>query len=122
MTGTLDIKTSDIDMIRIVAPKIEKHYDAVAKRIEAARAKKTKKPDTTTPSGTKPKAAVDTSQEQRQSTGARTLTNAAASRAPATLPKTTTKPKAKQSTEKSRKDFKSEKEWKDHLFSKHFPA
>jgi hypothetical protein len=117
MTGTLDPKTGAIDMIKAVAPKIERHYDAVAKRIEAARAKQTK-PGTTTPS-VKPKAAVEASTEQRQSPGTRTLTNAAASRAPATLPKTT-KHKAPTTAEKSRKDFPSDKAWKDYLLEKHF--
>lgn len=116
-TGTLDVNTSDIDMVRTVASKIEKHYDAVAKRIEAARAKN-KKTGTTTPSA-KPKAAVDPSKEQRQSPGARTLTNAAASRAPATLPKATAKPKSKTTGEKTRKDFKTEREWQEHLFDRH---
>lgn len=119
MTGTLDPRTGDIDMVRIVAPKIEKHYDAVAKKIEAARAKKLKTPGTTTTSG-KPKVAIEASQE-RQSTGARTLTNAAASRAPAAPPKTT-QPKAKTTTEKTRKDFKTDAEWRDHLLSKHFKS
>ena len=123
MTGTLDpTKTGDIDMIRAVAPKIEQHYERVAKRIEAARAKKNKKPDTTTTSSVKPKVAVEVSKEQRQSTGARTLTNAAASRAPATPPKTTKQPTKKTTTEKSRKDFKSDAEWREHLLSKHFQS
>lgn len=117
-TGTLNPNTSDIDMVRIVASKIEKHYDGVAKRIEAARAK-TKKPGTTTPS-VKPKAAVEPSTEQRQSTGARTLTNAAASRAPAKPPKANPpKIKSKSTVEKTRKDFKNEREWQEHLFDKH---
>ncbi len=119
MTGTLDPKTSDIDMVRAVAPKIENYYDAVAKRIEAARAKKIK-PGTTTPS-VKPKAAVETSTEQRQSTGARTLTNAAASRAPAKPPKKMTKQKTS-TAEKQRKDFKTDAEWRSHLLNKHFEA
>jgi hypothetical protein len=119
MTGTLDpTKTSEVDMIRIVARKIESHYDGTAKRIEAARAKQ-KKPDTT-PSA-KPKAAVETSKEQRQSTGARTIPNAAASRAPAKLPKATQQ-KAKTTSEKSRKDFPSDAAWKNYLLNKHFKA
>lgn len=121
MTGTLDpTKHSDIDMVRAVAPKIEKHYDAVAKKIEAARAKKTKT-DTTTPSGKKPKVAVEGSTEQRQSTGARTITNATASRAPAKQPKVE-KQKAATTAGKTRKDFPSEAAWKDHLLEKHFKS
>jgi hypothetical protein len=116
-TGTLNPNTSDLDMIRTVASKIEKHYDGVAKRIEAARAKN-KKSDTTTPS-VKPKAANEAGNEQRQSPGARTLTNAAASRAPAKLPKATAKIKSKTTTEKSRKDFGSEAAWREYLFDKH---
>ncbi len=122
MTGTLDPnRTSDADMIKAVASKIESYYDGVAKKIEAARAKKNK-PGITPPSGTKPKVAVEASTEQRQSTGARTLTNAAASRAPAKpLPKST-KQKAPTKTEKTRKDFPSEAAWKDHLLNKHFES
>lgn len=118
MVGTLDPRTNEVDMIRAVAPKIEKHYDAVAKKIEAARAKKTK-PDTT-PSVT-PKVAPATSKEQRQSTEARTITNATASHAPAKLPKATAV-KSKTTSAKSRKDFPSEAAWKEHLLSKHFPG
>lgn len=119
MTGTLDPKTtSDVDMVRTVAPKIEKHYDGLAKRIEAARAKQ-KKPGTT-PSA-KPKAAPEASTEQRQSTEARTLSNAAASRAPAKLPKATVV-KGKQTAAKTRKDFPSDKAWKDHLLNMHFKS
>lgn len=119
LTGTLDPKAEAIDMIRHVAPKIEKHYDAVAKRIEATRAK-TKKTDTTTPSGKKPKVA-EASTERRQSTGAPTITNATASRAPAKNPKVDQK-KAASVEGKTRKDFPSEAAWKDHLFSKHFQS
>lgn len=122
MTGTLDPKTSDADMIRIVAPKIEKHYDAVAQRIEAARAKKTKNPDTTAPSGKSPKAAVEAGKEQRQSQGARTITNAAASRAPATTPKKPITQKAKTTEKKTRKDFPSDAAWKDYLLDRHFES
>lgn len=118
MTGTLDPKTNDLDIIRIVAPKIENHYAGVAKRIEAARAKKNKKPDTT-PSA-KPKAAVEASKEQRQSHGARTLTNAAASRAPAKLPKA--KVVKGKTGEKTRKDFSNDATWRDYLLSKHFKS
>ncbi len=120
MTGALDPNgKQDIDVIRAVASKIEKHYDGVAKRIEAARAKQ-RKPGTT-PS-VKPKAASEPSKEQRQSPEARTLTNAAASRAPAKPPKMT-KQKAKTTTEKkTRKDFPSESAWKDHLLNTHFKS
>lgn len=120
MTGTLDPNgKQDVDLVRVVAPKIEKHYDAVAKKIEAARAKQ-KKPGTTAPSA-KPKAAVEPSKEQRQSTEARTITNAAASRAPAKLPKATAV-KGKTTGEKTRKDFPSDQAWKDYLFNKHFKS
>jgi hypothetical protein len=119
-TGSLDPKLSDIELVRSVAPKIEKHYAAVAKKIEAA-TKKNKKTDTTTPSGKKPKVAVEESTEQRQSTGARTITNATASRAPAKNPKVE-KQKAGTTTEKTRKDFPSDAAWKNHLFEKHFKS
>jgi hypothetical protein len=119
MTGTLDPKLNEIDLVRAVAPKIEKYYDGVASRIEAARAKQTN-PGTTTPS-VKPKAAIDPSKEQRQSPAARTLTNAAASRAPAKLPKPTAQ-KVKTTEKKSRKDFPTDAAWKDHLFETHFKS
>lgn len=120
MTGTLDPSTTDIDMVRAVAPKIEQHYDAVAKKIEAARAKKNKQPGTTTPSVT-PKVKVEAATETRQGTGARTITTATASRAPATTPKET-KQKAAATGEKTRKDFKTDAAWKEHLLSKHFAS
>lgn len=116
--GTLDPNGSETDAIRIVAQKIEKHYDAVAKKIEAARAKKTKT-DTTKPSVT-PKVVSAPSQEQRKSEGARTITNTTASRAPAKPPKMT-KPKAT-TTEKTRKDFPSDGAWREHLLGKHFQS
>lgn len=116
MVGTISPGTSDEDMIRAVAPKIERYYDARAKRIEAARAKQ-KKPDTTTPSA-KPKVATVPSQEQRQSHGARTITNATASRAPAKLPKATIA-KGKETGEKTRKDFPTASAWRDYLIDKH---
>jgi hypothetical protein len=119
MTGTLDPKDKqDVDLIRAVAPKIEKHYDAVAKKIEAMRAQQKK--SGITPSA-EPKAAVEASKEPRQSPGARTITNAAASRAPAKLPKATVV-KGKTTGEKTRKDFPSEAGWKDYLFHKHFKS
>lgn len=119
--GILDpSRHSDADMIRYVTGKIEKHYEGLADRISAARSKKTK-PDTTKPSGQPPKVAAKASTEQRQSTEARTITNATASRAPAKPPKTT-KQKESAKTEKTRKDFPSEAAWKEHLLNKHFPS
>lgn len=118
--GTLDpTRHTDADMIRYVAGKAEKHYEAVAKKIEAARSKQTKT-DTTKPS-VQPKVAAKASTEQRQSPEARTITNATASRAPAKPPKTT-KQKESTSTAKTRKDFPSESAWKEHLLAKHFPS
>lgn len=116
MVGTIAPNTSDVDMVRTVAPKIERYYDALAKKIEAARAK-TKKPDTTTPSA-KPKVAVDPSKEQRQSQGARTISNATASRAPAKLPKEP-RQKAAPTAEKTRKDFPTPEAWRNYLIDKH---
>lgn len=118
-TGSLDPRLSDIDMVRSVAPKIEKHYAAVARKIQAKT--NTTKTDTTTPSSKKPKVAVEASTERRQSTGAPTITNATASRAPAKAPKVNEKQKAG-TTEKTRKDFSSEAAWKNHLFEKHFKS
>lgn len=119
MTGTLDPRGSEIDAIRAVAQKIEAHYDVVAKNIEAARAKKTK-PDTTKPSG-QPKVVSAPSKEQRKSEGARTITNTTASVAPAKLPKATVV-KGKSTGEKTRKDFPSDKAWREHLLAKHFES
>jgi hypothetical protein len=122
MTGALDPTTPDADMVRTVASKIENHYDAVAKKIEAARAKKAqkaKKSDTTTPSG-KPKVKVEAANETRNTSQARTITTATASRAPAKPPKVT-KQKAP-TTERSRNDFKSDAEWRKYLLNKHFES
>lgn len=115
LAGTLDPKLDSVTMIKKVAPKIERYYAARAAKIAAAA--KNKNPDTA-PSGKKPKAANATSTEQRQSPAARTLTNAAVSRAPAKNPKTNPQ-KAKTTTEKTRKDFPSEEAWQNHLFDKH---
>jgi hypothetical protein len=121
MAGTIDPSGSEIDAIRIVAQKIENHYDAVAKKIEAARAKKQSKTNTTKPSGKPPKVAPEQSQGAAQKPQARTITNATASRAPAKPPKTT-KQKAPTTTEKARKDFKSDAAWRQHLLDKHFES
>ena len=120
LAGVLDPNVNPEDAIRAVAPKIESYYDALGKKIEAVRAKKNKKPDTTKPS-VKPKVAAEPSQEQRQSHGARTITNATASRAPAKPPKTT-KQKASTTEKKTRKDFPSDAAWKEHLLSLHFSS
>ena len=120
MAGTLDPKLDEVSMIRAVAPKIEAHYDAVAKRIEAARAKKNPKPDTSKPS-VKPKVAAAGSTEQRQSHGARTLTNATASKAPAKPPKTTDKATEKNAP-KTRKDFPNDAAFRKYLLEKNFPS
>lgn len=122
MTGTLDPKVhSDVDMVRHAASKIEKYY---ASRAAALRAKLTpsKKPDTTTPSGKKPKVAVEASNAQRQSTGAPTITNATASRAPAKNPKPDQKAPTTKQGRKTRKDFPSDAAWRNHLLDKHFKS
>jgi len=118
-TGVLDLNMSDVDMVRTVASKIEKHYEGVGKKITAALAKKNKKPDTTTPS-VKPKVKVEAANETRNTTQARTITTATASRAPAKPPKVT-KQKAS-TTEKTRKDFPSDAAWRQYLLSKHFQS
>jgi hypothetical protein len=119
MAGTIDPKGSEIEAVRTVAQNIENYYDGIAKKIEAVRAKQ-KKPNTTKPS-VKPKAATEPSQEQRKSEGARTITNAAASRAPAKPPKAP-KQKAAPTVEKSRKDFPSDAAWRNHLLDIHFKS
>lgn len=117
MTGTLDVNTPDVDMVRAVAPKIEQHYEQVGKKITAALAKK--KTGTTTPS-VQPKVAAEAATETRQGQGARTITTTTASRAPAAAPKTT-KAKAP-TTEKKRGDFKNDRAWREHLLSVHFKS
>lgn len=114
--GSLDPDSTEDTAVRTVARKIEAYYDGLAKKIEAARASK-QKPDTTKPGEKKPSpAAVKESKEQRQSQGARTITNATASVAPATPPP---KKKAAATSEKKRSDFKSEREYTAYLFDKH---
>lgn len=117
-TGALDPNVTEGVAVRTVARKIEAYYDGLATKIEKARASK-QKPDTTKTGEKKPSpAATVKSQEQRQSTGARTITNATASVAPATPPP---KKKAVATTEKTRRDFKNDREWREHLLTKHIP-
>lgn len=121
LAGTLDPNGNPEDHVRSVARKVNDHYDRLAKKIETIRTK-TKKPDTATAPSTKPKAASSTSTEQRQSPAARTITNAAASRAPANPPKAPTERKAATTTQKTRKDFPNEQAWRQHLLNKHFSS
>lgn len=113
--GTLDPRLSEQDAIRAVARKIEQHYEAVHAKVVAA--KPSKKNTTNSGDPKKPAAADKASQDKRQNHGARTITNATASVAPGTKPKM--KQKAA-TTEKARKDFPSDKAWREHLLSKHF--
>jgi hypothetical protein len=115
--GTMDPTLQPADMIRIVGRKIEQHYNTVVEKITKATQPKT---DTTKGASATPAAAKTASQAPRQNPGARTITNATASKAPGTAPKA--KPKAAPTAEKKRSDFKTDKEWKNHLLSKHFPT
>ncbi len=116
-TGELDPQTNEMEAVRQIARKIEKHYDDVSSKIEKARAAKIK---STTQSGVPKKpAAVSESQEQRQKQGARTITNATASVAPGTKPKMKTQKAVV--VEKARSDFKTDRAWRDHLLKAHFP-
>lgn len=112
--GTLDPSLGDDELIRRAAKIVESHYTAIADRFSKAKPSQT--PDTTKSSEQVATPKKTESNEQRQGTGARTITSAAASVAPATSP---TK-KQTTSGEKTRKDFKSDKEWRDHLLTKHF--
>ncbi len=107
--GILDPKMSDDKMIATVAKSIEDHYDALREKIIKA---KPVQPDTTQPT----KTVVTASQDQRQSPGARTITNATSSVAPATLPAKKPAP-----TQEQRPKFKSKKEAQDWALNRHFP-
>lgn len=107
--GTLSPNMSDEALARAVLTKINKHYETVASKIQQATSKKT---DTTKPTGKKP-AATQASQDKRQSHGARTITNAAASVAPATPPK------VKQPAQKTAKKTMPSKE---DVLDKFFPT
>lgn len=105
-TGVLDVASygnRDDDLIRDVAKKIEDHYDNLASEFGKAKPPKT---DTTQ---SKP-AVAPTSEEQRQSHGAR-ITNANAGAAPATPP-------TKKTTEKKKLPLKGSAR-REALFNKH---
>jgi len=116
--GTLPptLAQDELACTRFIASKIEKHYKAVADKIST----KTAKNNTAQPTGKNPTVANKASTEPRQSHGARTLTNATASVAPATPPKVKSEAKPKTGP-KTRKDFKSDAEWRSHLLAKHIP-
>lgn len=105
-TGVIDVASygnRDDDLIRDVAKKIEEHYDNLASEFGKA---KTPKTDTTQ---SKP-AIAPTSEEQRQSHGAR-ITNANAGAAPASPP-------TKKTTEKKKLPLKGSAR-REALFNKH---
>lgn len=105
-TGVIDVASygnRDDDLIRDVAKKIEEHYDNLASEFGKAKPPKT---DTTQ---SKP-AVAPTSEEQRQSHGAR-ITNANAGAAPATPP-------TKKTTEKKKLPLKGSAR-REALFNKH---
>lgn len=114
LAGSLDPKAPNEVNIRAVAAKIEAHYKAGADRIAAVRSK-----TDTTKGASKQAPANATSKQQSgaKATGARTISNAAAGKAPNTAPKA--KQTTKQSGPKSRKDFKSDAEWRNYLFDSH---
>lgn len=115
LAGSLDPNAPNSVNIRAVAQKIEAHYEAVAKKISASLAPKT---DTT--KGTSKQAptnATNKPQSGANGQGARTISQANAGKAPGTAPKI--KAKNTSVAEKSRKDFKSENEWRNYLFDKH---
>ncbi len=116
--GTLDPKTNEYDAVRKVARQIEAHYKKGSEKISTALKPKTDTTNSGNPK--KPAVANATSQEQRQKPGARTITNATASVAPGTKPKA--KQEATTTTEKTRKDFKTDAAWRQHVLHKHFPG
>lgn len=112
-TGKLKLTGNDRNDLRAAAKMLEEHYDALGKKIDTARSKRKNPsqptPSTATPNGEKPSAATpSTSNETRQKTGARTLTNADASAAPAAPPAPKQTPKKDE-----RPKFKSKKEEQD---------
>jgi hypothetical protein len=87
--GTLSPTMSEDALVRAALTKINKHYKSVVEKIQKTTSSKNN--DSAKPTGKKP-AAAQASQDKRQSHGARTITNATASVAPATKPKVKTKP------------------------------
>lgn len=106
--GTLDATLSNDDLISAAAKKVENHYKTLGEKF--AKAYPSTKTDTAKAGDSKTATAVKTSNDQRQSTGAQKLSNASASVAPATSPKTkqpTTAPeeKPKFKTDKERREY-----------------
>lgn len=110
--GNLTGREPEDVLIRHAARAIEKHYDETLNLGLTARPTKNK--TDTTKSGTQtPKPA---SKDQRQSTGAHTITNAKASVAPATPPKT----KKQEPKTQEKPKFKSKREAQDFAL-RHIP-
>lgn len=99
-------RSSDDDyLITETARLIETHYQALADAVAKAKPLPSTSTATTEQAGLKPDAQESARKDQRQSHGARTLTQAAASVAPATQPAVKTKTeKAKPKAMPSRKD------------------
>jgi hypothetical protein len=111
--GTLDpTKMTDDQMLAKAAKLVEAHYQSLGDRFAATRPTTPNPTDTAKTETT----AANASQAKRQSPGARTITNATASVAPATSP---TK-KAPAKTEE-RLVFKTNKERQDHAL-RHIPS
>ncbi len=117
-TGALDPKLSNDALVKATAAKVEKYYSELAAKIAGLI---TPPPIATDTTKSGPATAAKTSPEQRPNPGARTITNATASVAPATSPKTKTL-KAPATEKKQRKDFPTDKAWKEHLLTTHFPT
>lgn len=113
-TGVLDPKMPDDQMIPAAAKLVERHYQSLAERFGKAR-------PTLTPTDTAKtdpaKATANASQEQRQTPGARTITNATASVAPATSPTKKAAPKQEEAPPK----FKTNKERQEWAL-RHIPS
>lgn len=113
-TGVRDPREAPDVTIRAIATEIEAHYKAVADAITAASATTT---DTTKGAPKKtPATQPNKNQSGAKGQGAHTISQATASKAPGTAPRT----KQKTTTgEKTRKDFKSDAAWRQYLFDKH---
>lgn len=118
-TGRLDPAAGDDVLIEAAAKHLETRFQALAAKATQASSKKTtntSQTSTAQPSDAKsPAAPVSESKDQRQSHGARTLTNADASVAPATPP--AKKPETKTN---ERPKFKTKREQQDWAL-RHLP-
>lgn len=108
--GTLDPSLGNDALVKEAAQRIEAHYNALADKVTKAKPQPKTVTDTAKAGDSKPATAGKTSTDQRQSTGAQKLTNASASVAPATSPKTKKPTTAPEEKPKFKND-KERREW-----------